>query len=291
MSRRDFGEGELTVHLVSSASMGVFTDNTLANFKNLFSEEIILEGDWRVALSEVIFPAFIYNVVDTEVRVYRKKEKLENRTNSEFTVSKPYIGERGSVLKGAYENVEELIQQLNNQLKLEMKAKVNKVTGHVNITFKNKEEGITFPTPQIPSLLGFKGSQDGGTGFHIGFMSKPHLQLTNNLNEHDSDYPFDLSAGIELMFIYLDIIDYQHVGHSKAPLLRIIDTKRRLKNGNIGIVEPSHRIVFSNLDYKKLLTKSIQCVAVQLRSETGNLVPFAGTGKVILTLHFKKFYP
>ena len=271
--------------------MGVFTDNTLANFKNLFSEEIILEGDWRVALSEVIFPAFIYNVVDTEVRVYRKKEKLENRTNSEFTVSKPYIGERGSVLKGAYENVEELIQQLNNQLKLEMKAKVNKVTGHVNITFKNKEEGITFPTPQIPSLLGFKGSQDGGTGFHIGFKSKPHLQLTNNLNEHDSDYPFDLSAGIELMFIYLDIIDYQHVGHSKAPLLRIIDTKRRLKNGNIGIVEPSHRIVFSNLDYKKLLTKSIQCVAVQLRSETGNLVPFAGTGKVILTLHFKKFYP
>ena len=76
----------------------------------------------------------------------------------------------------------------------------------------------------------------------------------NYANEHDSDYPFDLSAGIELMFIYLDIIDYQHVEHSKAPLLRIIDTKRRLKNGNFGIVEPSNRIVLSNLDYKKLLT-------------------------------------
>ena len=172
-----------------------------------------------------------------------------------------------------------------------MKAKVNKVTGHVNILFKNKEEGITFPTLEIPSLLGFKGSPDGGLGFHIGFNSKPHLQLTNNVNEHDSDYPFDLSAGIELMFIYLDIIDYQRVGHSKAPLLRIIDTKRRLKNGKIGIVEPSHRIVFSNLDYKKLLTKSIQCFAVQLRSETVNLVPFAGTGKIILTLRFKNFYP
>ena len=291
MSQKDFGENEFTVYLVSSASMSVFTDNTLASFKNLFSEEIILDGDWRVALSEVIFPAYFYSVVDTEVRVYRKKEKPENRTNSEFTVSKPYTGERATVLNRAYENVEELIQQLNDQLKLEMKAKVNKVTGNVNIIFKNKEEGITFPTPQIPSLLGFKGSQDGGLGFHIGFKSKPHLQLMNNVNEHDSDYPFDLSAGIELKFIYLDIIDYQHVGHSKAPLLRIIDTKRRLKNGNMGIVEPSHRIVFSNLDYKKLLTKSIQCVAVQLRSETGNLVPFAGTGKVILTLRFKKFYP
>ena len=161
-----------------------------------------------------------------------------------------------------------------------MKARVNKVTGHVNIIFKNEEEGITFPTPQISSLLGFRGSQDGGLGFHIGFKSKPHLQLTNNVNEHDSDYPFDLSAGIELMFIYLDIIDYQHVGHSKVPLTRIIDTKRRLKNGKIGLVEPSHRIVFSNLDYKKLLTKSIQCIAVQLRSETCNLVPFSGTEKL-----------
>ena len=129
-----------------------------------------------------------------------------------------------------------------------MKANVNKVTAHVNLTFKNKEEGITFPTPRFPNLLGFKGSQDGGIGFHIGFNSKPHLQITNNLNEHDSDYPFDLSAGIELMYIYLDIIDYQHVGHSKAPLLRIIDTKSRLKNDNIGLVEPSHIIVFSNLD-------------------------------------------
>ena len=190
MSQKDFGESEFTVHLVSSASMSVFTDNTLASFKNLFSEEIILDGDWRVALSEVIFPVYIYNVVDTEVRVYRKKEKPENRMNSEFTVSKPYTGERASVLKGTYENVEELIQQLNDQLKLELKAKVNKVTGHVSIIFKNKEEGITFPTPQIPSLLGFKGSQDGGLGFHIGFKSKSHLQLTNNVNEHDSDYPF-----------------------------------------------------------------------------------------------------
>ena len=140
-------------------------------------------------------------------------------------------------------------------MKLEIKAKVNKVTGHVKIIFKNKEEGKTFLTPQIPSLLGFKGSQNGGLCFHVAFNSKSHLQLTNNVNEHDSDYPFDLSAGIELMFIYLDIIHYQHLGQSKSSLLRIIDTKRRLKNGKMGIVEPSHRIVFTNLDYKKAVDK------------------------------------
>ena len=55
MSINDIGESELTVHLVSSASMSVFTDNRLARFKSLFSEEIFFDGDWRVALSEVIF--------------------------------------------------------------------------------------------------------------------------------------------------------------------------------------------------------------------------------------------
>ena len=66
-----------------------------------------------------------------------------------------------------------------------------------------------------------------------------------------------------MMFIYLDIIHYQIVGDTKAPLLRVIDTNRRVKN--------------------------IQSIAVNLRTETGRLVPFAGGGKVVLTLKFQKF--
>ena len=48
---------EFTIHLVSSASMNIFPDNTLAKFKNFLSQEINLEDDWRVAISEIIFPA------------------------------------------------------------------------------------------------------------------------------------------------------------------------------------------------------------------------------------------
>ena len=52
---------EFTVHLFSSASMKIFPQNTLSSFKN-FKEEINLEGDWRVALSEIIFPTKINQV-------------------------------------------------------------------------------------------------------------------------------------------------------------------------------------------------------------------------------------
>ena len=43
------------------------------------------------------------------------------------------------------------------------------------------------------------------------------------------------------------------------------------------------------MDYKKLLSNTIQSISIELRTETGQLVPFSGTGKVILTLQFKKF--
>ena len=47
---------EITVHLVSSASMKMFLQNTLSSFKSYFNEEINLEGDWLVAQSEFVFP-------------------------------------------------------------------------------------------------------------------------------------------------------------------------------------------------------------------------------------------
>ena len=102
------------------------------------------------------------------------------------------------------------------------------------------------------------------------------------------DYPFDLSAGRQLTFIYVNINEYQYVGDTRAPLIRVIDSKQRLKNGSPCEIEPSQRIVFSNLEYKKLLSKDFQSIETQLRAEIGKLVPFTGTEKVNLTLNFKK---
>ena len=50
-------EDEFTVHVISSASMDIFPENKLANFIISFDDEINLTGDWRVALSEIIFPS------------------------------------------------------------------------------------------------------------------------------------------------------------------------------------------------------------------------------------------
>ena len=61
-----------TITLVSSASINVFKDNALANFKNLLSEEINLQGEWRVAVTEITFPTQINNVTDINIFTTKK---------------------------------------------------------------------------------------------------------------------------------------------------------------------------------------------------------------------------
>ena len=45
-----------TITLVSSASMNISIDNSVVSFINLLSEDIDLQGEWRVALTEITFP-------------------------------------------------------------------------------------------------------------------------------------------------------------------------------------------------------------------------------------------
>ena len=97
-----------------------------------------------------------------------------------------------------------------------------------------------FLSTQILSLLGFKGVRDG-TVFHIGYKQGSSKQSSFTNQGIIADYPVDACAGTQLIFIYLDIIHYQIVGDTKAPLLRVIDTNRRVKNGYTCTIEPIHR--------------------------------------------------
>ena len=62
-----------TITLVSSALRNVFKDNTLANFKKFLSQEINLQGEWRVAVKEIT-SLLINNVTDNIV--YYKQDRF-----------------------------------------------------------------------------------------------------------------------------------------------------------------------------------------------------------------------
>ena len=195
-------------------------------------------------------------------------------------------------MAGTYDTVAQLLATIKRTVGLpNFSFREIKSSGKYEIIF-GKYEGITFPIEEIPSIIGFKGIPDG-YGIHIGYkmISTTAKQLMKNddTKAYYGDFPADLCSGKHLIFIYKNIIEYQYVGDAKAPLLRVIDSKQRLKNGSVCELEPTHRIVFKTLDYKKLLSNTIEPKSIELRTLTGQFVPFSGTGKVILTLQFKKF--
>ena len=179
-------------------------------------------------------------------------------------------------MPGTFDTVPQLLATIKRTVGLPIFSfREIKCSGKFETVF-GKYEGITFPRDEIPSIIGFKSVPDG-RGTHIGYK----LDTTANklIKKDDTkafmgDFPADLCAGKHLIFIYTNIIEYQYVGDAKAPLLRVIDSKQRLKNGSVCELESTHRIVFSNLDYKKFLSNTIQSISIELRTVQGPVKSF-----------------
>ena len=81
-------------------------------------------------------------------------------------VSRPYGGERAIIGIGYYENRDHLLRSLKTATGLpHFDFQFNKINGV--LFFFGKNEGITFPDNEIPSILGFNGIHDG-SGYRIG---------------------------------------------------------------------------------------------------------------------------
>ena len=106
MSENRFTD-EFTVQVISSASMEIFDSNNLSSFRNFFNDEIQLAGDWRVALSEIIFPTKIEHLVNGDMVVYSLKgnKDSQKRATEANVISRPYNGEKLSIKTGTYNSV------------------------------------------------------------------------------------------------------------------------------------------------------------------------------------------
>ena len=59
---------EFDIYLESTGSMSIYKDSTMSVFRNHFTHPILLEGDWRVALADIIFPSSIKNKTTKAVK-------------------------------------------------------------------------------------------------------------------------------------------------------------------------------------------------------------------------------
>ena len=89
--------------------------------------------------------------------------------------------------------------------------------------------------------------------------------------------------------VYTDVVEYNIIGDTRAPLLRCFPYMKKLGPGH-QISSPTyvHYQSFERPQYRKLLKNNFHSIQVELRDAIGQLIPFIAVGITRLTLEFRK---
>uniref|UniRef100_A0A183BNZ5 Uncharacterized protein n=1 Tax=Globodera pallida TaxID=36090 RepID=A0A183BNZ5_GLOPA len=109
----------------------------------------------------------------------------------------------------------------------------------------------------------------------LGF-STPTLTEPVNL----SQYPPDMKGGVSTFYVYAPgLIEPVIIGDCVAPVLRVVNIR--------GAADEMVEECYNAVQYHKLVVKEISEIFIEIRTSSGQLMPFQ-YGTCTLTLHFKK---
>ncbi|GBO35043.1 hypothetical protein AVEN_102932-1 [Araneus ventricosus] len=129
-----------------------------------------------------------------------------------------------------------------------------------------------------------KRKRKGKLEYFVKFQGDPDefnawvftLMLLKELRK--SSFKADPQVAFPVFYVYSDIVQPVVVDHVEAPLLRVVRI-----SGKDGEVGNAH---YDRPQYVPVIRQSFQTIEIELRLNSGALVPFE-RGKVIIVLHFQ----
>ena len=257
-----------TIDLLSNASAQLFPDNTLSSFTNFLSEELNLEGQWEVAISEKSYPSMYQNVTEGKFMSFDKKLLK----SLEFYYLEPCLYPS---ITDIVEATNILIQERHNHSENCIKVKVSRRTQKVEIYLAIEGSGLAFFRTDLEHIFG------SNVGHEFGVMLR-------GKGPHKLEFVYD-TVCIHSLMIYTDLIEYNIVGDTKAQLLRCFPFISKFKSGDIITAGQYKRFqTFSNLQFRPLLKKSFHSILIVLRDTSGEKIPVVFVGITRLVLMFRK---
>ena len=225
-----------TKELVSNASLELFPDNTLSSFTNFLPEQVNLDGQWEVAIPEISYPSKYQNVTEGKFLFY----------DETFSKTKDfYYLETGlySSIKDIVEAMTSLIQDRNNHTETCTRKKVCRRTHLIDVSHVKEEYSLVISSLDLGHIFGGDVCNDMGI-------------LMRGKGPHTPMFAYDI-VRIHSLMIYTDIIEYNIVGDTKAPLLRCFPFISKLKSGDTNTTgQYMNYQTFSNLQFRRLLKNS-----------------------------------
>ena len=187
------------LELVSNASAQPFPDNALSSFTNFLPEQLNRDGQWEVAISEISYPSMYQNVTEGKFLFFDKKLLK----SSEFYYLKPGLYPSKTDI---VEAINILIQERHNHSENCIKVKVSRKAQKVGIYLANEAAGLAFFSTDLGHIFGSNVDNELGV-------------MLRRKGPHKPEFAYDI-VRIHSLMLYTDLIEYNIVGDTKAPLLR-----------------------------------------------------------------------
>lgn len=280
---------EFYVTLFSNSSMDFYMENKTSSFTVQLPRRMLLNGDWRVALSEIQYPYTFLNVQkgqnEIKIKAVLQTQDVLNFLSSDDKITTQSVESKFGgewitceIEPGFYSDTVNLISSVNNA--------IAGATGRSTFFELDKQSQKVKAVPPSAFELNQK------LIIYVKMSDRLSLQLgyiPNRLISAESSnalHPVNLISGIpDKMLIYCDIIEPQLCGDKCAKVLRTVTVTPDRSEPYFGYPCCKN---FTQLQYIPLQLKHFESISIDIRSITSEFIPFQfGTSSV--ELHFKQF--
>ena len=240
---------EFYMTLPSNACLDIFPNNTLSSYLVKLERPLRLDGKWLVGMVEMHYPNSWDNVTDGKIII----------TQGINSAKVMFIS------TGRYRSIDEVLLAIRDALlSFNMNGSIrfsqNKVQNTCCIEVKERDLKIQV-SKNLANILGLDD-------VYYGFGKSTGSRMC------------DISEGFSSLYVYSNIVEPQIVGDVQAQLLRIVAVKEKSRIFN-------HVESFQHVQYLPVSDNGTETIKMFIRKDDGRPVLFQ-TGKVIVTLHFKK---
>jgi len=265
-------QNDFVIYLSSRENTNEFPCNRAASFTNKIIPGRILDGEYEVALQNIIFKpqfdAILKNDRDYTIKTYTEFLNADgnsfNATNFTYKPTRNITGD----------NLQQAVHSLNNDYNetLIRNRLIDKTNPSVIFRLNPFDNRIKFSDISPPETSNYSGYR---TFWNFSDKMSRFLGLTENKTINPAFADAGQIEKIECLYVYSDIIYPSNIGNQAIHILDIIPT---------DIVSAKNTV--SSL-YKHVNKNVIDNISIKITSEHGKEVPFNESVSILAVLHFR----
>ena len=217
--------------LLSDSCLDTFPKTKQSSFTVHLDHPIQIDkGNWEVALAELITPAEVLNISDSNncfflrlTETAAKELKLSGNDTEVYLEKSICVEYRLEIPKSNSISANHLIHEMQKSIDTKFKSTLDSHNHSIALSYGNKSNRTkvrftgeykddmqsSFPQPLVEILRVDKT-----------FFGKP---IDND--KHQFEYGIDLNTHSNRFYVYSDVANYTYIGDVTAPILRVIPFK------------------------------------------------------------------